>query len=234
MQLNDKIWQDENKLIPEIRERLIIIARTFLKTLNAPVVEKAIYLTGSLASYQWRPMSDFDIHCLVEITDDECKGFLDDYFDTRAKLFNANHSIFIKGYKVEMNVKEGEVLLEGKGVFDLGRNKWIQKPSEPKRELDDDEVLRKTQEIQNEIDELINTGDVTAYSVIRDKIKAMRTEGLTTEGEYGIGNLVFKALRHSGYLDKLFSKKAELEDEIMSMEKVENVSSFKNFFETAL
>ena len=230
MQLNDKIWDSDNKINPEIRERLIIIARTFLKTLNAPVVEKAIYLTGSLASYQWRPTSDFDIHCLVEITDDECKGYLDDYFDTRAKLFNANHSIFIKGYKIEMNVKEGEVLLEDKGVFDLVKNKWIQKPSAPKRELDDLEVLKQTQEIQDEIDELLNSGNISEYSKVRDKIKAMRTEGLTIEGEYGVGNLVFKALRHSGYLDKLFSKKAELEDEIMSMES-SKTKSFKIFFE---
>lgn len=217
--LNQKVWNSENKLHEDIKEKLLQISKIFLKGIETPIKIENILLTGSLASFQWRPTSDFDLHIIVEITDKNCVETASDYFDSKSKIFNKEHDIFLKGYKVEVNLKTEEALLPDKGVYDILRDKWIVFPKTPKRQMDDVVVLKMAEKIKNKIDSAINSNaDLSVLKEIRNDLKQLRTTGLKDEGEYSIGNLVFKKLRHDGYISKLYDYKAKLQNEILSLE----------------
>lgn len=55
----------------------------------------------------------------------------------------------------------------------------------------------------------------------KDQLKKYRTAGLEEKGEYSYENLVFKFLRRSGYIDKLFKFKNTLMDKKLSLENQE-------------
>lgn len=217
--LNSKVWKDKNILHEDIREKLFEIAKIFLKSIETPIKIKQILLTGSLASFQWRPTSDFDLHIIVDVIDEKCMETAEDYFQSKSKLFNTEHDIFLKGYKVEVNIKTEETLLKGKGVYDLLNKKWIALPEKPNREMEDPKVLRIAEKIKYEIDDAINNkAGMETLKEIRNKLKTLRTEALKEGGEYSIGNLVFKKLRHDEYIKKLYDYKKEVLNKSLSLE----------------
>ena len=137
------------------------------------------------------------------------------------------HDIFIKGYPVEVNLKEKEVLLKDKAVYDLAKNKWVAEPVHPDVTLSSPEVIRQTKDIQEEINMAINhSASIEDLKVLRDKIKGLRSKGLEEGGEFSVGNLVFKSLRHSGYIGKLYDYKGKIQDAALSLE------SFSSYFKS--
>ena len=54
-----------------------------------------------------------------------------------------------------------------------------------------------------------------------DDLYKLRQESITKDGEYGIGNLVFKEIRNRGILDKLKDKLRELTSKELSLESLE-------------
>jgi predicted nucleotidyltransferase len=217
--LNPKVWKDMNRLHEEIREKLLQIAKIFLKDIETPIRLKQVLFTGSLASYQWRPTSDFDLHLVVDVLDEECLDTVEDYFESKSKIFNTDHEIFIKGYKVEVNIKTKESILEGKGIYDLLEKKWIQFPQKPDRMMEDPQVLKIVEKIKQEIAAAVNNNaGIETLKDIRNKIKTLRTEGLKEDGEYSVGNLVFKKLRHDQAIKKLYDYKKEVLNKSLSLE----------------
>lgn len=217
--LNPKVWKDMNNLHEEIREKLLQIAKIFLKDIETPIKLKQVLFTGSLASYQWRPTSDFDLHLVVDVLDEECLDTVDDYFESKSKIFNTDHDIFIKNYKVEVNIKTEESVLQGKGIYDLLEKKWIQFPQKPDRMMEDPQVLKIARKIKQEIDAAVRSNaDMETLKNIRSKIKELRADGLKKDGEYSIGNLVFKKLRHDQAIKKLYDYKKEVLNKSLSLE----------------
>lgn len=226
--LNEKIWKNK-KLIPEIKEKLMIVARKLVSELEIDVNVKHLLFTGSIASFVWRASSDIDLHLIVDPVGDY-DDLADQYFAIFSKAFNDYHNIFIKGYRLEVNIKREEKILDDKGVYDILTDEWIQYPSIPSRELTQDEEIKDlTLNYQDRIDALINgVSTLEEIDDLRKEIKAMRTNGLAEDGEYSTGNLTFKELRHSGYLEKLYDFKRMKEDEFLSFE------SFGGFFNRGL
>lgn len=222
--LNSQVWKNNNRIDNEVKEKLLSVAKLFLKSIETPIEIKNIYLTGSLASYQWNNLSDLDLHIIVDVLDENCINTVKDYFESRSKIFNTSHDIFIRGYKVEVNIRTEEVKLKGKSIYDLLKDEWFIKPIKPFRTMEDHDVLTLVSRFQYEIDEAINNQrDLDVLKKLRKKIKQTRLDGLKEEGEYSVGNLVFKNLRNSGYIKKLFNHGKELEDESLSLE------SFKDY-----
>lgn len=232
IKLNDKIWGSDNLIIPIVREKLLTIAKKIADDIATLVRIKHIYFTGSLATYRWTPISDIDLHIIVEVLEEHSDDTLDEYFDLMCKLFNHQHNIFIKGYKVEVNIKKEEVLFRDKSAYDLVENKWVKKPSKNTRDLDDPEVIKLATKYQKLIDNLIGTnGSVEEAKKLKSEIKDLRRTGLEEgEGEYSIGNLVFKKLRNTEYLSKLFDYWHRLEDKELSLEKI----NFKKYINISL
>jgi predicted nucleotidyltransferase len=232
IKLNDKIWGSDNLIIPIVREKLLTIAKKIADDIATLVRIKHIYFTGSLATYRWTPISDIDLHIIVEVLEEHSDDTLDEYFDLMCKLFNHQHNIFIKGYKVEVNIKKEEVLFRDKSAYDLVENKWVKKPSKNTRDLDDPEVIKLATKYQKLIDNLIGiNGSVEEAKKLKSEIKDLRKTGLEEgEGEYSIGNLVFKKLRNTEYLSKLFDYWHRLEDKELSLEKI----NFKKYINISL
>ncbi len=218
--LNPLIWDSKDKLIPSIKNKLIVIANKVSNDVATKVKIKNIYLTGSLATYKWTPASDFDLHIIVDILEKHSDNTLSEYLDLRCKIFNLEHSIFIKGYKVEVNMKEQEVFLKDKAIYDLIKNEWVVLPNPETRDLNDPDVLKLTKEYQGKIDELIHSnGSIEDVEMLKKEIKGLRIDGLKEEGEYSVGNLTFKKLRSTEYIGKLFDYKRSLINKQLSLEK---------------
>jgi hypothetical protein len=54
---------------------------------------------------------------------------------------------------------------------------------------------------------------------IKDKVKDYRQSGLEKDGEFSYENLVFKYLRRSGHIGKLFDEKTKIKDKELSVER---------------
>ena len=98
------VWVD-NKLKPEIREKLLKIAQDFFDSLELPegTILRDIKLTGSLANFNWSKFSDVDLHLVLDfskIADNE--EFAKDYFMAKKNLWNNAHDVDIFGYPVEV------------------------------------------------------------------------------------------------------------------------------------
>jgi predicted nucleotidyltransferase len=198
----------------------------FITKKLSPMVDiKDVYFTGSLATYKWTPSSDVDLHIIVDIKEKICEEPIQEFLDLKSKLFNKEHNIFIKGYKVEVNIKDKETVLEGKGIYDLLNDKWVVEPTRVTRTVKDLDVIKKAEKFKQKIDKVVTQkGSLEDVENLKAQIKQMRVDGLQREGEYSVGNLAFKVLRNSEYLGKLFDYKAKLVDKSLSLE------SFKSFF----
>jgi hypothetical protein len=84
-----------------------------------------------------------------------------------------------------------------------------------------------------QIEELEMSDETTSYDVedLIDKIKKLRKAGLEENGEFSTENLVFKVLRHTGYLKKLYDLKHSLKGKELSLE---NVSVDEGIFDSKL
>lgn len=217
--LNDKIWNSDNKIVPIIREKLLALAKHVTKDIEPKIAIKHIYFTGSLATFSWNALSDIDLHIIVKILEPHEDDTLNTYFDLICKNFNMNHDIFIKGFKVEVNIKEEESFYKGKAIYDLVNDTWVKKPKKERLSLNDERVIESAKKYQLRIDDLIKrNGSIDEAKALKQEIKDLRVNGLQTEGEYSIGNLTFKKLRNTEYIAKLFDYWCKLEDSKYSLE----------------
>lgn len=69
-----------------------------------------------------------------------------------------------------------------------------------------------------DIDEELQNSQITEIDKYLEDIYNLRKEGLASDGQYGIKNLVFKEIRNKGYLDKLKDLKNELIGKELSLE----------------
>ena len=234
--LNKALWADD-KLNPEVKEKLLEIAQQFIdKTQGADAEIKDVTFTGSLANYNYSMLSDIDLHILIdfkELNDDAI--LVKDYFNAVKALWNYLHDIRIKGYEVEVYVQDagfvGPPELSqareehiSSGVYSLLNDKWLKIPLKNKGEIDDDSITKKADSLVDQIDRALALMDEDKYEEaydraikIRNKIKKFRQAGLETAGEYSVENLAFKTLRNNGYLGKLSNLKREAYDAMMSL-----------------
>jgi hypothetical protein len=236
-ELNPKVWDNpdnakEAKLKEIIRKRLLEIADEFIEFLDIPIFVLDVTLTGSLSNYNWSSYSDFDLHILYDYNEaGEKKSLLSDLFGLKKTYFNSTHDITIRGYEVELYVQDINEPHESTGVYSLMFNKWIKEPSDDVNiNIDKTIVLEKSQQWMDIIDNLmeeLNEDDVEyeegqeKISKLKDKIKKFRASGLESGGEYSYENLVFKFLRRSGYIEKLYSFADEFMDKKLSLENKE-------------
>ena len=222
-ELNPKIWPN-GKINSRIRLKLLDIADDFFKTLKIGWLKPIdILLTGSMANYNWSKYSDFDLHLLLDFSDvDENVDFVHEYFTAKKKLWNEEHeNLMIYGFPVEVYVQDIDENLISNGIYSLYKNKWIIEPSKDNlRSLGQDKETIKSKAIETmkKIDALYNaTFDINHGSdgekllaqiqKLITIIKGIRKQSLTKGGEMAAGNIFFKILRRTGYIEKLFNAK---------------------------
>lgn len=220
--LNTEIW-DRSLLIPEIRTKLLSIAKEFIKFLELPdlKVTDAI-VSGSMANYNWTPQSDIDLHIVIDFSKlKDNQTTMRKYFDMKKALWTELHDIKIKNHDVECYVQNSNEKHISTGIYSVAKNKWLIHPSVKKVDYDVHGIKTKANAIANSIDRLQsipNKNDRYLKSTkIKDKIKKMRQIGLIKDGEFSTENLAFKVLRRSGYIEKLTKIKNDALDEILSL-----------------
>ena len=220
--LNPKLW-DNFKLNEEVREQLLQIGQDFYKSTEISVDVEDIILTGSFCGYNWsQKYSDFDLHIVVDYSDiDEDPILSKKLCDYAKKIWNDDHDVKLKGYEVEVAIQDvinlKESISSGKmgGVFSLLKNRWIKKPEKIDFEPDEKLIESKAVSIMNTIDDIKEQVDEDNYksfdekiTKVWDKIKNLRKSGLESEnGEYSMGNLVFKTLRRNNYISTVMKLK---------------------------
>lgn len=213
--LNPKIW-DNFKIDEQVREQLLQIAQDFYESVDLKAEVKDIILCGSLANYNWsEKYSDYDLHIVIDYSDvDENTELVEKVCDLAKKQWMVSHDIYIKGYEVEVYIQNGSQELKSQGVYSLMNDKWLVRPERVEFEPDEKSIKDKATPIMGIIDDLEEEVDEDKYPEFKkklefvwNKIKKMRKAGLEKEGEFSIGNLVFKLLRRNGYIEKVMDLK---------------------------
>ena len=232
-ELNPNFWKNE-KLDSRVRLKLLDIADDFTDFLNVDWVEPDdITMTGSLANYNWsEDYSDIDLHIIIDYKKvDKRTDFVKEYFNSKKTLWNQEHEdIKIFGFPVELYVQDKNEPHASSGVYSLEKNKWIQKPkkkSPSKSNLEKAE--KRATEWENKLNRLMSRyyPDKTESEkerIMNDlddaftDIKDDRRKGFSKGGdEMNVDNLTFKMLRRNGCLDKVWNKKNEIYDDLMSL-----------------
>ena len=103
-------------------------------------------------------------------------------------------------------------------------DEWIEKPKKENPEIDISLLKKKISHWVEMIDTIVENSNLREIDEVReyikkfkDKLKKYRSVGLKKEGEYSLENLVFKYLRRSGHLDKIFNLENEVVDRSLSL-----------------
>jgi len=223
--LNPKVWEnpnDPNKatMVPKVRKALERIADEFIEYLGDDVFVEDVVLTGSLANFNWSEFSDFDLHIIVDMQQYEDDSELyKELFNLKKQVFNDKHNIKIYGFDVELYAQDSEESHYASGVYSIMNNEWITKPKQFKIEIDKVLLSNKIKNWTEKIDKALESDEQKTLEDIKNKLKEYRQSGLEKEGELSYENLVFKFLRRSGHIQKLFDKANNVVDKELSIER---------------
>jgi Txe/YoeB family toxin of Txe-Axe toxin-antitoxin module len=111
------------------------------------------------------------------------------------------------------------------GVYSVLNDEWISKPSKEKPQLERGVLTTKIDGWKDKIENLITNikkeglkANEEKVEKLKKKLKDYRKSGLEKEGEYSYENLVFKYLRRSGLLEKLYNTVSRQTDKELSVE----------------
>ena len=225
-ELNSKIWDENQNLRSEVREKLLQTANEFVDFIGVPLLIEDVIFTGSLANYNWSEYSDIDLHVVcdfIQFSDTELSLY-EELFKVKKTIFNTNHDIKIFGYEVELYVQNATEAHFSSGVYSVLYDKWDVKPEKEDSNIDTKILKSKINHWKTQIDTVVDNAtekdidEAREYiKKFKEKLKKYRSSGLKKEGEYSYENLVFKYLRRSDYLEKLFNLENNLLDKELSL-----------------
>lgn len=214
------------KLRKEVREKLLQTANEFIDFIGVPLLIEDVIFTGSLANYNWSEYSDIDLHVVcdfIQFSDTELSLY-EELFKVKKTIFNTNHDIKIFGYEVELYVQNATEVHFSSGVYSVLYDEWDVKPEKEDSNIDTKILKSKINHWKSQIDTVVDNAtekdidEAREYiKKFKEKLKKYRSSGLKTEGEYSYENLVFKYLRRSDYLEKLFNLENNLLDKELSL-----------------
>ena len=217
--LNKKIFNGDI-IKPEVRNKLLNIAldwEIFCKISDKNISD--IILTGGNASFNYTSKSDLDLHIIIY----KSKFFgdrklIDDYFDSKKVLWSLKNNIKIYNYSVELYAQDINDNLIASSIYSLKNNVWLKKPIWSKYNFNKNEkLINLVNQYKKEIDESLKNNDSSNLILIKKKLKKLREESLKNEGEFGLGNLTFKSLRNSGYLENINKKLQSIKNNSFSL-----------------
>ena len=227
-ELNQDVWTEDNKLKPEISEKLLRIANDFYERLDLPVPILDITFTGSMANYNWTDLSDIDLHIWIDYTKvNEDQELVKNYLMEAKSNWNRAHDIKIKGHEVEIYVQDSNEPHHSTAVYSVSDDDWIIKPRRKTFQVSEDAVTQKAEHFVKMIDDIQKRFDEGKYEEVygdterlRDKLRNYRQSGLETGGEFSVENLVFKYLRNTEEIGRIMDLKKDAYDAMMSVSEV--------------
>lgn len=222
--LNPKLWKGD-KLLPEVRLKLLENARefiAFLKLESLPL--RDIVITGSNTNLTYTDKSDLDLHIIVDM-DQLYDGseLVRQFFDSKRRLWNKSYDPVIRSVPVEVYVEDDEEVVHG-NAYSLMEDKWLRKSLQKKMDIDDRSVRAKFNQMTRDISRILERADSTEdFARLMKKIKDYRQSGLDSHGEFGTENLVFKALRNNGWLERIDKERTELVTRLLSLKEKQDI-----------
>lgn len=112
-----------------------------------------------------------------------------------------------------------QTAVKSNGVYSVLNDEWIKEPvAEDIPEIDDASFERLFNEWKDRYFEILRAPTKDSIEAFMTDVYDLRKSSIADEGEYGLGNLVFKELRSLGYLDNLRDVKREISDKELSLE----------------
>lgn len=190
--LNPKLFNIENSTLKkDVRERLIEIADLFVENLKEnkiPIKVIDYWLLGSNAAYNYGEFSDIDLHIIVNTDIVEDSNILKLLYDYVKSNFNKNYDILVKGQEVEIYLEDMNITAVSNGIYSLKKDRWIKIP---KKEDPTTYDIESTEEYKKWKNLYKNLKDTEIEDFINN-LYLLRKESLSKNGEYGLGNLIFK------------------------------------------
>ena len=216
-ELNSKLWEDK-KLKRDVREAIIDIVSEFMDNLIIPVEILDVRVVGSNASYNYTEHSDLDVHIISNL---ELVGspteIVQALYNSERSNFNRTHNIKIKGIDVELYVEDVNSSVTSNGIYSVIDDIWIKEPQMVKErsvKIDKKEL----RDLVNSVKSVLADGDSDDIKDCINMLYLMRKDSIATDGEYGVGNLLFKEIRNRGLLDALKDKYNEMISDELTLE----------------
>lgn len=219
--LNPVLFDEDDNLIPEVREKLLKIVDEFLEYTQVDIRVLDIRLVGSNASYNYNPDSDIDLHIvtnLSEISDPETIARL--FFDSVKKNFKDSYDIEIKGTDVELYVEDINASSVSNGVYSVTSDAWVKSPA-PMQDPTEEELADAEEIEDNIIQQIKSCKTAEELQEVVDKLYIIRKDSLSKYGETGAGNLAFKSLRGKGVLNDIKDVLRSAKSRELSLESLE-------------
>jgi predicted nucleotidyltransferase len=227
--LNPKVWDNpedpkKSKMKTKVKKSLLDIGEKFIEYLGDDSFVEDIVLTGSLSNFNWSEFSDFDLHIIINIGEYEDKSELyKELFNLKKQIFNDKHEIKIFGYDVELYPQDSEEVHTSSGVYSVMNDEWINVPVKSKKSIDNDVLKNKIsmwiEKIEDSVDDAISDNNSEKLEKLKSKLREYRKSGLEKDGEFSYENLVFKFLRRSGHIQKMFDASNRSLDKELSVER---------------
>jgi hypothetical protein len=211
--LNPRLWGQNQKLLPEVREKLLKIAKDFAEYVDVPFRVVDVIVAGSNASLTYTKHSDLDLHLIADYASlGPCDREAEELFDTKRHLYKKTYDIKIHNVPVELYV-EDQKFPAVSNSYSVLNNQWIKPPTVSVFDFDQGDLLHWTQLWTRLIRVAIKTKNLSACKQVLKLLRDYRKQGLTTDqGEFSIPNLVYKNIRNRGILADL----SELIDDLHS------------------
>lgn len=223
--LNPLIWEGET-LRSDVRTAILEIVNKYIEDSEVLSLEDVIdiELLGSNASYNYTKDSDLDIHLVVNmemISSDP--ALVQIACNAEKALFNKAYEITIKGIEIELYVEDVKAGAVSNGVFSVSKNEWIKMPV-PKQIPDikeDEEYLGLLDAWMIRAKKACNSDSRIEVMTFINDLYNLRRISIMTDGEYALGNLVFKEIRNHGLLQELKDSLNKLASKELSLESLQ-------------
>lgn len=217
--LDPTLWDSAGNLMPDVARTLLKIAQDFYESIELKPILHDVLLLGSAAAFNYSDSSDIDIHLVIDfkelsMTEEDASK----YVDALKAKWNDAHDIKVKGKDVEVFIQDIGHQTHANGVYSLLHNTWVKKPVKEDTTLINKIAIKtKYTEMVNKIQRIQLAPTVEKLKEIITELYEMRQSGLDATGELSTENLVFKLLRHNGYIQKLKDIKIKLYDQSVSL-----------------
>jgi len=227
--LNPLLWK-KNKLRRDVHNALLRIAHDWATFSRIPFDSiKDIIITGGSCNYNYTSFSDIDLHLVVDMKNIiKDPDILDDWLYDKKVLWAKYHpDIKIKGYSVGLYAQdEKQSVKKSQGVYSLVQDEWLAEPEHQSVDeiYNDRNLIRKIKYYSKQIDNFANSftfptkETISQARKLKSKFHKMRASGIQKAGEFAHENLIYKALRNMGQLDKLSEFLRHAEDREYSID----------------
>lgn len=217
--LNPYLWNGQELGNP-VRVKLLEIAKNFIEFLKVESIPlRDIIITGSQCNWTYTPHSDLDLHIIVDMQRVyNGSALVEQFFDSKRRLWNKTYDPLIHNIPVEIYVEDDDEHVEG-NAYSLLTDQWLTQKPLTQTEYNDRSVRAKFNSITRGIERSLARADHPEdMTRIMRKLKSYRQSGLDQHGEYSTENLVFKALRNAGWLDKINKQQVSLTNKVLSLD----------------